>query len=357
MAQKDPSRTEQATRKRLNKARNKGNVAKSQEVSKAVTTFAGLVAITFMLGVLNEHMQEVFRFFLSRPHDFIPNEQMVYSLLLWSAGELAIMLLPIMLFIGLTAFIAMRLQVGKLWTTEVFKLDWSRFNVINALKRMFISPQTLIRLGKSLLQAVFIGIAPIIVLKQEMLNLLPLYFADMTGIAAYMLETGARMVKYALVPMVIIAVVDLWYTRWDYNENLKMTKDEVKDERKQAEGDPVVKSQQRQKMMKVMAQRMLKEVPTADVVITNPTHIAVALRYDVTAAPAPMVVAMGADHLAKRIREVAREHNVPIRENKPLARALYKSVEVGDMIPAELYKAVAAILAGLAKFRPQARGV
>lgn len=357
MAQKDPSRTEKATQKRVNKARNKGNVAKSQEVSKAVTTLAGLVALTFMLDVLNEHMQEVFRFFLSKPHTFTPNEQAVYSLLLWSAEELAIMLLPIMLFIAFSAYLAMRLQVGKLWTTQVFKFDLARFNIVAALKRMFISPQTLIRLGKSLMQAIFIGIAPYIVLKQEMLNLLPLYFSDMTGIAGFMLETGARMVKYALVPMVIIAAVDLWYTRWDYDENLKMTKDEVKDERKQAEGDPVVKSQQRQKMMKVMAQRMLQEVPKADVVITNPTHIAVALRYDVTAAPAPMVVAMGADHLAQRIREVAREHNVPIRENKPLARALYKSVDVGDMIPAELYKAVAAILAGLAKFRPKVGGV
>jgi flagellar biosynthetic protein FlhB len=172
-----------------------------------------------------------------------------------------------------------------------------------------------------------------------------------------MLEMGMKMVKYAMLPMLVIAIADLWYTRWDYEENLKMTKDEVKDERKQAEGDPAVKAQQRQKMMEVMAQRMLENVPKADVVVTNPTHYAVALRYDAVEAPAPVVLAKGVDHLAERIKEVAREHRVPIRENVPLARALYRQVEVGDMIPEELYQAVASLLASLMKFkaRPQGR--
>lgn len=353
---KDPSRTEQATGKRVSKAREKGNVPKSQEASKAATTLAGTVALAFTIDTLGARMQDVFRRFLAMPNSFDPTPEAIVDLFLWCSVELAVMVLPVMFVVALSAFLIIRLQVGKLWTTQVFKFDPSRFNVIAALKRMFFSAQTFIRLAKSLALALLIGIAPYIVLKQEMYNLLPLYFADITGIAAYMLDTGYRMVCYALVPMCIISAVDIWYSRYQYNENLKMTKDEVKDERKQSEGDPFVKSQQRQKMMKMMAKRMLQEVPKADVVITNPTHIAVALRYDTSQAPAPMVVAMGADHLAQRIREIAREHGVPIRENKPLARALYKSAEVGDVIPPELYKAVAAILAGLLKFRKRQGG-
>jgi flagellar biosynthetic protein FlhB len=166
-----------------------------------------------------------------------------------------------------------------------------------------------------------------------------------------MLSTGAQMVIIAMVPMLLIAAADLWYTRWDYEENLKMTKDEVKDERKQMEGDPEIKQQQKSKMLQSMSQRMMQDVPKADVVITNPVHLAVALKYDPMQAPAPMVLAKGANRVAERIKDIARENNIPIRENKPLAQALYKMVEIGDAIPEELYQAVAAILAQLHRFR------
>ena len=132
-----------------------------------------------------------------------------------------------------------------------------------------------------------------------------------------------------------------------------MTKSEVKDEQKQTDGDPVIKGQQRRKMMEMMSKRMLADVPKADVVVTNPTHIAVALSYNTSEAPAPIVLAKGADHLAEKIKEVARENRIPIRENVPLARALYKSTEVGDMIPEELYKAVASVLASIWKIKPK----
>ena len=134
---------------------------------------------------------------------------------------------------------------------------------------------------------------------------------------------------------------------------MKMTKSEVKDEQKQTDGDPVIKGQQRRKMMEMMSKRMLADVPKADVVVTNPTHIAVALSYNTSEAPAPIVLAKGADHLAEKIKEVARENRIPIRENVPLARALYKSTEVGDMIPEELYKAVASVLASIWKIKPK----
>ncbi len=351
MPQQDPSRTEKATPKRRNKSRDKGNVPKAQEMGKVVSVIAGLYGLYAWIGVIYDSMYKIMTRFMRDSFHFVATSDSVYDLVQWIAIELAKMLLPLLLFIGFLAYLNMRLQVGKLWTTQVFQFKLARFNLMAGLKRMFISPETLLRLGKSLLQALAIGVAPYLVIKMEMANFLPLYYSDAAGISTYMLETSHTMVLYALIPMVLIAIGDLWYTRWDYEENLKMTKDEIKDERKQAEGDPTIKAQQRKKMMEVMMRRMMQDVPKADVVITNPTHIAVAIRYNAMEAPAPVVLAMGADHVAEKIKEIAREHGIPLRENVPLARALYKSVEVGDMIPEDLYKAVASILASLHKFK------
>jgi flagellar biosynthetic protein FlhB len=354
---KDPSRTEAATPKQISKAREKGNVPKSQEVTKTVVIIAGLVGIGFWARYIAREMAALFRHFLSQSAIFEVNDANMGQLGLWLALELAKMLLPIMLFIALAAFIILRVQVGKLWTTKVFEFKLEKFNPINGLKRMFFSLQTFVRLGKSLLQALCIGFAPWMVLKKEIPNVVTLYHADAMGMAVYLLSVGSRMVVYALVPMVVIAAIDWWYTRWDYAENLKMTKDEVKDERKQQEGDPLVKSQIRQKMMKMSARRMMADVPKADVVITNPTHISVALRYDPLEAPAPVILAMGADIVAMKIRDIAREHHIPIRENKALARALYNQADVGETIPADLFQAVAIVLAQIWKTRPPKRNI
>jgi len=269
---------------------------------------------------------------------------------------LAKVVLPLLLIPGLTAYLIMRLQVGKLWQTKSMHPNFGKvFNPIAGLKRMFASQQTLIRLGKSLLQAAAIGVAPYLVLRKEMDVLPTLFYMIVEGLISYMLHISAKMTAYALVPMLVIAIADLIYTRWEYEEQLKMTKDEIKDERKQAEGDPRIKREQRQKMYAVMMKRMLEQVPKADVVITNPTHLAIAIRYDPLEAPAPMVLAKGANKVAERIKERAREHGIPIRENKPLAQALYKMCEIGEMIPEELYQAVAAILAQLFKFKNRVR--
>ena len=351
---RDPSKTESATPKRVKKAREKGNVAKSPELSKTITLLAGFMALYAYIGIIATEMQGIFRHFLQSDFSFSPEPGNIVQLMRWLATEMATLVLPIMVFIAIAVIITLRLEVGKLWTTEVFKPKLSRFNPLPGIKRMFMSKDTFIRLGKSLLQAIVIGFAPYMVIKNEFANFILLYHTDVNSLTLYLLKISYKVVLYALIPMLIIAVVDFFYTRWDYAENLKMTKDEVKDELKQMEGDPRVKAKQKQKMFEMMRRRMMQEVPKADVIITNPTHIAVALRYDALEAPAPMVVAKGADHLAEKIKEIAREAGVPIRENKPLARALYKSVEVGEVIPEEMYQAVAAILASLSKFKNQA---
>ncbi|WP_029894462.1 flagellar biosynthesis protein FlhB [Desulfohalovibrio reitneri] len=351
MPQSDPSRTEDPTKKQLDKARDEGNVPKSQELPKAVITLVGLVTIYYLVGYISGHIKWIFSWVFEEGITFRASPVNVMELFLMLVKRLAWILLPVMFFLALAAFLVQRLQVGPLWTTKALQPKFNFLNLAGGLQKIFISPKVFINLGKNVLMAFAVGIAPYIVLKQEAANILPLFYASPEGIAIFILKLAYKMVIYALIPMIIIGLADLVYARWDYNEQLKMTKDEVKDERKQMEGDPQVKSQQRQKMMESMAQRMMEDVPKADVVITNPTHYAVALQYDAFKAPAPIVVAKGVDALALRIKEVAQENNVPIRENKPLAQALYKQVEIGEMIPEEMYQAVAAILAKIRNTR------
>jgi flagellar biosynthesis protein FlhB len=353
MPQSDPSKTEQATPKQRNRARNKGNVPKSQELPKVTVLMGGFLALLFMVQVMVNQMHDLFIWTFSENlfTEFTP--ETVYLLFQTVSWRIAVMMLPVMLACALVAFLTLRLQVGHLWTLKVFEFSnaLKKFNIVAGVQRLFISTQTVVRLLRSLFMAIAVGYAPFLVLKMEAPNFVPLFYQDAHTVASYMLITGAKMVIYALVPMLLIALADLAYTRWDYEENLKMTKDEVKDERKQAEGDQTVKNKMRQKMMAVMQKRMMESVPKADVVITNPTHLAIALRYNPLEAPSPMVLAKGADFMAKKIRDIAQENNIPIRENKPLAQALYKSVDVGQAIPEELFQAVASILAQLPKFR------
>ena len=349
---KDPSKTEKATSKRRNKQRNNANVAKSTEASKVLVLLTGLIALRFLIEFYFEKFSEIYQWTFKEAMFTNVTKATAYELFAWGIKELALLTLPFAVIIMFFAWLNMRLQVGSLWTTKHMKLDLGKqFNIIAGIKKLMFSPKMLFNLGKSLTQAIAVGIAPYIVIRQEMDNLLPLFYSDAFNIAAYLLEVGYKMTLYALIPMIIIAIIDLWYTRWSYEESIKMTKDEVKDERKQAEGDPKIKAQQQRKMMEMMASRMFDDVPKADVVITNPTHFAVALRYDVMVAPAPLILAKGVNRVAARIKEIAKENKVPIERNPPLARALYRQVEIGETIPEELFQAVAAILAKLDKFK------
>lgn len=346
---RDPSRTEAPTPRRLNKARQEGSVAKSQELAKAVVLLAALVGLKYLITPIASHMTALFRWFFKEGLSFTATEDSVYALMLTISAKLALMLLPFMAVVMLAGYLVMRLQVGSLWAPKVFQMRFDRLFNFGNIKQMF-NPQAFIRLGRSLLQAIVVGLAPYVILKREVDNILPLFYQTTESIAAYILTSTWTMVLYALVPMTLIGVADLWYSRWKYTEDMRMTKDEVKDERRQAEGDQTVKMRQRQKMMEVMARRMMQQIPKADIIVTNPTHYAVALRYDAQEAPAPVVLAKGVDNLALKIREKAREHGIPIRENRALARALYDQVEIGEAIPETLYQAVAAMLAQLQKF-------
>ena len=352
IGQEDPSKTEKATEKRRKKQRNEGNVAKGQELSKVMVLLAGVLTLRFSIDFYHDQLTEIFRWAFKDAIFLEVNKKSAYTLFVWGLREMAILVLPYMITVAFIAWLSERLQVGKLWTTKTLKPKFSKmFNILSGIKKLMLSPDALVKLAKSILQAMAVAIAPYIVIQQEMPNLLPLFHSNPHGIIAYLLTVGYKMVCYALIPMLLIAIIDLFYQRWNYEEQIKMTKEEIKDERKQAEGDPKVKQQQRSKMMKMMASRMFQDIPKADVVITNPTHYAIALQYDPFVAPAPLVLAKGVNRIAERIKEVAREHDIPIEENAPLAQALYKQVEIGETIPEELFQAVAAILAKLEKFK------
>ena len=353
--QQDPSKTEEATPKRVRKQRAEGNVPKSAELGKAVSLTGGLIIMTLWIGSLKDALFELFRRFLDYSSVMEVTAQSIYNLSLELSVHIAYMILPILLFLCFIGVLAQRFQVGKLWTTKIFKPKWSKFNLFRGLKQLLVSPQTILRVIKSLLFCLVLSIIPAMVLYYEHVNFIYLYYETPEAIARYMLELGFELAKYALFPIICIAAFDVWQSRYAYKESMKMTKDEVKDERKQSEGDPKVKSAQRKKMMQMSMKRMMKQVPKADVVVTNPTHLAVALRYNTMEAPAPVVLAKGAGHIAQRIKDIAKENRIPIRENVPLARALFKACEVGDMIPEELYKAVAAILASIWRLKPRQR--
>ncbi|MFP5260188.1 MAG: flagellar biosynthesis protein FlhB [Acidobacteriota bacterium] len=349
---RDPSKTEKPTEKRRSKAREKGSVARSQELPKLTVLIAGLFALRYSMDTIYEQMREIYRTFLGQRLAFEATTDDVTALMWSLSGKLAIMLLPLLLIMAVTAFVTQRLQVGSLWSPKIFEPDFSKIlNPIAGLQKLLINPRTLFQLGKQVAMAFAISLVPYLILRNKFNEFMPLFYQSTEAFAAFLLQNGFDMVLYTLAPLLLITIADVWYTRWDYEENLKMSKDEVKDEQKQSFGDPLIKQQQKQKMMEVMQRRMLQDVPKADVVITNPTHIACALRYNPAESPAPMLLAKGADYMAEKIKEIAREHNVPIRENKPLAQALYKSVEIGQVIPEDLYQAVASILAQLDKFR------
>jgi flagellar biosynthesis protein FlhB len=349
---RDPSKTEKATDKRRKKAREDGSVARSQELPKLTVLLTGLIMMRIMSSYIGDEMRDTFMLFLGGRVPFTPTLDGVNALFWLVNKKLAFLLLPILISLAVIAYITQRLQVGDLWSPKVFSFNFSKlFNPMGAIRKLMIDPKVFMQLGKQIAMASIISVAPYLILKNKFNEFLPLFYQNTDTLIAFMLGNGYTLVFYTIAPMLVISILDVWYTRWDYEENLKMTKDEVKDEAKQSYGDPKVKQQQRKKMMEFIQRRMLQNVPKADVVITNPTHLACALSYNPAVSPAPILLAKGADRVAEKIKEIAREHRIPIRENKPLAQALYKSVEIGEAIPEELYQAVAVILAQLDKYR------
>lgn len=343
-------KTEQPTAKKLDDARKEGQVAKSQEIATAFTLLALFVIIRVIYPFMGTNFQTLFE----RVYNNIPNVARTYDGMLPIAyirsiltNAILTMLLisaPFFIVAFIIAFLSDLVQVGFKPTGKPLQPKLSKLNPISGMKKIF-SARKLFDLGKSLLKLVVMGAVIYSFFTGRTESLFLLYDMPLGQAIGLMgnliIDLGFRIAAAYMV----IAFIDLIYQRRKFNKDMMMTKKEVKDEYKNSEGDPQVKGAQKRRMMEASRRRMMQQLPQADVVITNPTHYAVAIKYDAEESDAPVVVAKGADYLAQKIKEIARDNKVEIVENKPLARMLYANVEVGEMVPPELYKAVAEVLA------------
>ena len=338
-------KTEKATSKKKEDARNKGQVAISREVSSAMVLLASLGFFYFggswMFWNLSEFITRVFQNLGTLQFNTI-NDASVFSLEVLS--RLLAILIPLLLPLAILGLASNILQVGFKFSTEAISPKFNKLNPISGMKRL-VSLKAFVELAKSILKLLFIGTIAYILVKSDMEAFPLLIHQEVGQILIFIARVSLKISFFVCLALVVLAVLDFLYQRWQHEKDLKMTKQEVKDEQKQTHGDPKVKGRIRSMQLEMARRRMMEAVPEADVVITNPTHLAIAIKFSAEEMMAPVVLAKGAGHVAQRIKEIAAEHQVPLVEDKPLAQALFKMVELGDYIPAELYRAVAEVLA------------
>lgn len=343
-------KTEPATAKKLREAREDGKVAKSKELVSAFDLIVVFLVLKIFVSYVGESFISVFDYIYSAIPDFVKNNAAGLTSKNFMAffnvviGISAKIVAPFFLFGFVVTVLVNILQVGWKVTTKPLKPKPDKFNPINGFKRIF-SKDSLFELVKSIIKIALIIYVAYSSIKGEANNIFVLYEIPLMQAVILcgniIINAGF---KISLVYLVV-GIADFIYQKYKFNEEMKMTKQEVKDEYKNTEGNPEIKGRQRQRMREASQRRMMQDVPKADVVITNPTHLAVAIKYDADTAKAPIVLAKGEDYLAMKIREAAKENNIEIVENKPLARMLYANVEIGQEISPELYQAVAEVLA------------
>ncbi len=344
----DGEKTEEPTAKKRQDARKKGQVGKSQELSTAFVLLAGFFLLKVLWSGIYTDIANYTTYIFSHLDQTLDTEGLM-TLLIGVMEILARTAMPIMLGIMIVGLGVNFYQVGIMFSVDQLQPDLGKLNPLTGVGRMF-SKRSLVELIKSLLKIAIIGVILYMFLRDELLGMPQFIYFDLPKSLQEMAGIVFKMAFQIIGVIMILAVLDLGYQKWQTTQDLKMTKQEVKDEFKQTEGDPQIKGKIRQKQRQMAMARMMQEVPKADVIVTNPTHFAVALQYH-KGMVAPLVLAKGQDLVAKRIKDIARENRVPIVENRPLARALYASTEVGDLVPAELYQAVAEVLAYVFRLR------
>ncbi len=337
-------KTEKATPKKRQDARKKGQVAKSVEVPGALVLLGTLCGLLVFGSFYRERVFGLFGDALQNRLTLEVTPDNVLRLLGDYTFQLLWLLAPIFAVALLVAIAANFAQFGPLFTLELIRPNFSRINPVKGLRNIF-SLRSVVEFFKSAFKLLAVALVVYAVLWSERHRFLSLAHVPVPDMFAYVVDLTVRLALFVAGLLFVLAVADYGYQKYEYEKSLRMSKQDIKDEFKHQEGDPLVKSRIRERQRRMALSRMMQEVPKADVVVTNPTHYAVALRYDGATMDAPKVVAKGVDYLAIRIREVARTHDVVIMENPPLARALYERTEIGDAIPADLYHAVAEVLA------------
>ncbi|AZR73861.1 flagellar biosynthesis protein FlhB [Anoxybacter fermentans] len=337
-------KTEKATPRRRKKARKEGQVAKSKELTDAITLFGGIFLIQFMIEIVFLNLKVMMRGALTFDYRSLVNTENIITLLIHYLVLNLKLVAPFLVGTALLGGVATFLQVGPFFSVEILKPKLNRINPVKGFKNLF-SLRSLVELLKALFKIFVISLTAYLILKNEWKILWDCSLMDLEQAVRII---GSLIFKLGLaisIVMIVLGIADFIYQKYEFEKSIRMSKQEIKQEFKEMEGDPLIVSKRKERMRQMAMNRMIQAVPEADVVITNPTHIAVALKYDIETMEAPVVLAMGEGKIAEKIREIAKEHKVEIVENKPLARALYETAEVGKPIPVELYQAVAEVLA------------
>lgn len=348
------SKTESPTPKRLRDAKKKGQVIKSSEVSPAVSLLVFAMMATFLGRMLVDSGMNMMRRAFTADFGMEMTFSASRDIMTQRIWELLVIILPYFIIAVLLGIVVNLAQVGFNFTFHPIKPNFKKLNPIEGLKNIF-SKKSAFTLAKNLaklglvfyLTYRYLSTSASQILSAGEIGTEKLYFFLLTLVKGLAINIG--------IVMLGLAVIDYVFQRKDYMDNLKMTKQEVKDEYKEIEGNPQIKQARQQRQREIAMGRMMASIHEADVVITNPTHLSIAIRYDTEKDNAPIVIAKGADHLAMRIREKAKEHKIPIIENKPVARAIYKKTEIGQYVPIEMYQAVAEILAIVYKLKEERR--
>jgi len=347
-------KTEEASGKRITDAEDKGNFTHSREMTSSFILMAALLSF-YVVGQQGPlKMMATWRALLSESYALQLTTEELYRVFMVVMKSTLLILSPILLTIMVGGIVSNLIQTGGLKFSGHPLIP--KFNKLNPLKgfgRIF-SKNSLMELFKSLFKITLVSIIAYQTIKGHWDEIPPLMGFDVGQILVFMGNVSLEIIFKVLLFMILLAAVDYFFQRFTYMENLRMSKQEVKEERKETEGNPQIKQRIRAVQMEMARRRMMTAVPEADVVVTNPTHIAVAIKYDAEKFAAPLVVAKGAGAIAQKIRAIAEENNIPIVEDKPLARVLHKTVEVGQLIPASLYKAVAEILAYVYRLKGKA---
>jgi flagellar biosynthetic protein FlhB len=345
-------KTELPTSRRLSEARERGQVAKSQDLAAAIDLIGGVALVALFGGSLLHAGAGVMRHVLERPHESL-NADAVGGLVMTLSLDAAWRVAPILALLVAVGFAAQFMQFGLVLTTYPLQPKLSRLSPIAGIKRIF-DRRNLVKTAVNCVKLAAVIAIAVLYLQTVLgrVSALPLLTAG--EVMAVLGRIALELAAWLLAVLLCIGAIDFLFQRWQHTQDLKMTKDQVKDERRSMEGDPAVKSRRYKLMRELALQRINQLVPRADVIVTNPTHFSVAIQYDSATMRAPRVVAKGADYLAHRIRQVAMVHRVPIIERPPLARALFYGVDAGQEVSPEFYEAVAELLAYVYRLESQA---
>jgi len=339
-------KTEKATPKKLRDARKKGQVVQSKDINSAI----GLIVVFFTINLMrSSFVDNLIGYFISTMN-YIPDVDSLFTStnILLFMNEMLVFILQVslpFLIVAMVVGVGMSYaQVGFIFTFETIKPKLSKINPIKGFKNIF-STRSLMELFKSVAKAVLVLYIAISYIQDRLGEFILTIELEPQQTGGLMWQMTYDIVLRCSIMLIVIGVIDFAFKKWKNNKELMMTKKEVKDEYKQSEGDPQLKAKIKERQRAISMNRMMQQVPKADVIITNPTHFAIALKYDSTLGDAPIVLAKGQDLIAQNIKKIAAENAVPIVENKPLAQTLYKTIEVGQFIPPDLYEAVAEVLA------------